>query len=375
MKRKRHTPDQVIALLRDAEADLAAGLNVEQVCKKLGVSQQTYFRWKSQYGGAKAASMKRLKELEAENKRLKKAVADLTLEKQILKEGARGKLLTPARRRSAVKHVQRTLGTSERFSCSTVHQARSTQRYEPQKRSQVEALVQRMLELSGKHPRYGYRRIWSLLRREGFAVNRKRVHRLWRLNGLKVPQRRKKKRALGQGSNGCATKRAEHRNHTWAWDFIHDRTSNGRSLKWISVVDEFTREFLVLEVGRSQKATDVIEAISEAMKRQGAPRHIRSDNGPEFIAKALRKWLSRAKVETLYVEPGSPWQNGYAESFHAKLRDELLEQEMFGSVEEAKLLSRRWSWEYNHQRPHSALGYRTPAEYAAETQTLIAAGT
>ncbi len=274
-----------------------------------------------------------------------------------------------------MNHVQHVLGASERKSCVAVEQHRSTQRYEPQMRSGKGELVNRMLALSGKHPRYGYRRIWSLLRREGFSVNRKRVHRLWKLNGLKVPQRRKKKRALGQGSNGCATKRAEHRNHTWAWDFIHDRTANGRSLKWISVVDEFTRECVVLEVGRSLKATDVIQAISEAMKRQGAPRHIRSDNGPEFIAKAIRRWLERANVETLYVAPGSPWQNGYAESFHARLRDELLEQELFESVQDAKLLSRRWSWEYNHQRPHSALGYRTPAEYAAETQTLIATGT
>ena len=254
-------------------------------------------------------------------------------------------------------------------------QARSTQRYAPQKRSGEEALVKRMLELSGKHPRYGYRRVWSLLRREGFKVNRKRVHRLWRLNGLRVPQRRMKKRALGQGGNGCAVRKAEHRNHTWAWDFIHDRTANGRPLKWISVVDEYTRECLVLEAGKSMKSTDVIDAISETMKRRGAPRHIRSDNGPEFIAKALRKWLSRASVETLYVEPGSPWQNGFAESFHARLRDELLEQELFGSVEEAKLLSRRWSWEYNQERPHSALGYRTPAEYAAEQPTLITTGT
>lgn len=232
-----------------------------------------------------------------------------------------------------------------------------------------------MHELSGRHPRYGYRRIWALLRREGFGVNRKRVQRLWRLNGLKVPQRRRKKRALGQGSNGCAVRRAEHKNHTWAWDFIHDRTSNGRSLKWISVVDEYTRECLVLEVGRSLTAVDVIDAIAESMKRRGAPKHIRSDNGPEFIAGALQRWLERAKVKTLYVAPGSPWQNGYAESFHARLRDELLEQEMFSSVEEAKLLSRRWQWEYNQERPHSALGYCTPAEYAAEQETLIAAGT
>jgi putative transposase len=256
-----------------------------------------------------------------------------------------------------------------------VSQARSTQRYQPRQRPAEEALVKRMLELSRKYPRYGYRRVWSLLRRDGFKVNRKRVHRLWKKHGLKVPQRRRKKRATGQGSNGCAVRRVEHMSDVWAWDFIHDRTTDGRALKWLSVVDEYTRECLVLEVRRSLTAAGVIEAIGEAMKRMGAPRHIRSDNGPEFIAKALKSWLSRAKVETLYVEPGSPWQNGYAESFHARLRDELLEQELWTSVEEAKLLSRRWQWEYNFERPHSSLGYRTPAEYAAESQTLITTGT
>jgi transposase InsO family protein len=229
--------------------------------------------------------------------------------------------------------VQRTLGASERKACETVNQSRSTQRYEPQKRSQEEALVKRMLELTHKHQRYGYRRVWSLLRRDGFKVNRKRVHRLWRKHVLKVPQRRRKKRATGQCSNGCAVRRVEHRNHVRAWDFIHDRTTDGKALKWLSVVDEYTRECLVLEVRRSWKATVVIEAIGEAMKRTGTPKHIRSDNGPEFISDALKSWLSRAKVETLYAEPGSPWQNGYAESLHASLSDELLEQELWTSVE------------------------------------------
>jgi len=271
-----------------------------------------------------------------------------------------------------VRHV---LGTSERRTCETSSQARSTQRYQPRQRPAEESLVKRMLELSRRHPRYGYRRVWSLLRRDGFRVNRKRVHRLWRKHGLKVPQRRKKKRATGQGGNGCAVRMVQHKDHVWAWDFVHDRTTDGKALKWLSVVDEYTRECLVLEVRRSLTADGVIEAISEAMKRRGAPKHIRSDNGPEFIAGALKSWLKRAKVETLYVEPGSPWQNGYAESFHARLSDELLEQELWTSVEEAKLLSRRWQWEYNFERPHSSLGYRTPAEYAAEDQTLITTGT
>lgn len=224
-----------------------------------------------------------------------------------------------------MKHVQRTLGESERKACETVNQCRSTQRYEPQKRSQEDALVARMLELACKHPRYGYRRVWSLLRRGGFKVKRKRVHRLWRKHGLRVPQRRRKKRATGQGSNGCAVRRVEHRNHLWAWDFIHDRTTDGKVLKWLSLVNEYARECLVLEVRRSLTAAGVIEAIGEAMRHQCPPRHIRSDSGPEFIADALKGWLQRAKAETLYLEPGSSWQNGYVESFHARLSDELLE--------------------------------------------------
>jgi putative transposase len=269
------------------------------------------------------------------------------------------------RRRKAVKYVRRVLGASERKACRTVRQYRSTQRYREKKRAGEEALEKRMLKLSAKKPRFGYRRIWYELTQEGFRVNMKRVYRLWRKNGLKVPQRKRKKRALGQGANGCAVKKAEHRNHVWAWDFVHDRTQDGRALKWLTVVDEYTRECVLLEVSRSMKAKDVIEHLAGAITRRGAPKHIRSDNGPEFIAKAIRKWLEKAKVETLYIEPGSPWQNGYAESFNARLSDELLLQELFGSVAEAKLLARRWQWEYNFERPHSSLEYRTPAAYAA----------
>lgn len=262
-------------------------------------------------------------------------------------------------------HVRHALGTSERRACQALGQPRSTQRYQPRQRLGEAELVKRMLALSARNPRFGYRRVWSLLRREGFDVNRKRVQRLWRLHGLKVPRRRRRKRAAGQGGNGCAVRRVGAANQVWAWDFVHDRTTDGRTLKWLSVVDEFTRECVVLEVRRSFKAVDVIEAVSQAMRRRGAPACIRSDNGPEFIARALRRWLGRAGVETLYVAPGSPWQNGYAESFHARLSDELLEQELWTGLAEARLLTRRWQWSYNVERPHSALGYRTPAEYAA----------
>jgi len=264
-----------------------------------------------------------------------------------------------------VVHVQKQLDVSERRACRAVDQARSSQRYRAAQRSGERELVAKMLQLVRRHPRYGYRRIWALLRAEGFKVNRKRVHRLWKQQGLKVPVKQHKKRRLGTSDNGIVRHRALHKDHVWAWDFIHDRTEDGRALKWLSVVDEYTRECLVLEVRRSFKSSDVIDALKELFAIRQAPLHIRSDNGPEFIAQAIQSWLSSARVETLYIEPGSPWENGYAESFHGRLRDELLEAELFTCLAEAKMLSMQWRLEYNHRRPHSSLGYRTPASFAA----------
>jgi putative transposase len=222
-----------------------------------------------------------------------------------------------------------------------------------------------MLELVRRHPRYGYRRVWALLRMEGWLANRKRIWRLWKIEGLKVPQKRRKRMRLGTSDNGCIRRRAERKDDVWAWDFIFDRTENGRSIKWLSVIDEFTRECLVLEVNRTMTANDVVDVLIDLAALRGLPRHIRSDNGPEFIAGAIRSWLAGAKVQTLYIEPGSPWENGYAESFHSRLRDELLDVEVFMSLAEAKALAMAWRLEYNHRRPHSSLKYQTPAAFAA----------
>ncbi len=242
-------------------------------------------------------------------------------------------------------------------------QQRSTQRRLPRKTKEGEArLVARMLELVRKHPRYGYRRIWALLRREGWRVNRKRVHRLWRRQGLKVPRKQRKKRRLGSSANSCVRRPAEHKDHVWAWDFLHDRTSDGRALKWFTLVDEYTRECLALEVGRGMTAKAVGAVLAAVVQERGAPAHIRSDNGPEFIAQAIRSWMAGAGLETLYIEPGAPWENGYAESFNSKVRDELLNAEEFASLLEAQVLGKEWKRGYNHERPHSSLGYRTPAE-------------
>lgn len=236
-------------------------------------------------------------------------------------------------------------------------QPRMTQRYQTQRADDEGALVKRIHELVGQHPRYGYRRIWAILKyQEGWRVNRKRIWRLWQQEHLKVPQRQHKKRRLGISDNSIIRQKAIQKDDVWAIDFIFDRTANGRSIKWLSVIDEYTRECLALEVSRSMNARDVIDILNELMQIRGVPRNIRSDNGPEFIAEAIKNWLATSGSKSLYIEPGSPWQNGYAESFHARLRDELLNAEIFTTVAEARALATRWRLDYNHRRPHSSLG-------------------
>lgn len=274
-------------------------------------------------------------------------------------------MVSPTRRREAVGHLRLSHGVSERRACKVVHQPRSSQRYRPRKKGDEATVVARMHELVRRHPRFGYRRIHALLCRAGFKINRKRVWRLWKQECFKVPQKQVKKRRLGTSDNGIVRRAAEHVDHVWAWDFIHDRDERGRPLKWLSIVDEFTRECLALEVGRSFKSGDVLDVLRELFVLRGVPGFIRSDNGPEFIAKAIRGFLGQACVGPLYIEPGSPWQNGYAESFHGRVRDELLDAELFADLAEAGSLACQWKNDYNHRRPHSSLGYVTPAEYAA----------
>jgi transposase InsO family protein len=274
-------------------------------------------------------------------------------------------VVTAAQRRQAVRHLREAFGVSERRACRVLGQPRSTQRQKPKAKEEEGRLVARMLELVRQHPRYGYRRIWALLRREGWRVNRKRVHRLWRQQGLKVPRKQRKKRRLGSSANSCVRRPAEHKDHVWAWDFLHDRTTDGGPLKWFTLVDEYTRECLALEVRRGMTAKAVTEVLAGVVRQRGVPAHIRSDNGPEFIAKAIRAWMAGAGLETLYIDPGAPWENGYAESFNSKVRDELLNAEEFASLLEARVLGQEWKQAYNHERPHSSLGYRTPAEFGA----------
>jgi transposase InsO family protein len=276
--------------------------------------------------------------------------------------------VSPARRRQAVERVVKALGVSERRACRALGQPRSTQRYSGTGPERDEALLLRIRDLAREHPRYGYRRITALLRREGWSVNRKRVHRLWRREGLKVPQVQRKRRRLGHGENGCTRRRAERPNHVWSYDFILDQTADGRPLKILPIVDEYTRECLTIEVERGMTAEDVVSTLEYLFEVRGVPGHIRSDNGPEFIACAVKGWLARRGAGPLYIEPGSPWENAYSETFNSRLRDEVLDREVFETLTEAKVLLEDHRLDYNHRRPHSSLGYRTPAEFAVACQ-------
>ena len=219
--------------------------------------------------------------------------------------------MSPSRRRVAVEGLRKRFSIFERRACKTLDQPRSTQRYEPQPRGDKAALVRRMLELARRRPRWGYRRTAWLLRQEAWQASDTRIYRLWRREGLKVPQKRRKKRRLGTSENGCVRRRAEHRDHVWCWDFVFDHTASGSQLKWLSIVDEHTRECLSLKVDRSITSEDVIDTLAELFAMRGVPKCIRSDNGPEFVAQAIRAWLRQVDVETLYIEPGSLCENGY----------------------------------------------------------------
>jgi transposase InsO family protein len=240
-------------------------------------------------------------------------------------------------------------------------QSRSSQRREPAIRSDEPRLVVRIVELALKYGRYGYRRITALLRREGWRVNFKRVERLWRREGLKVPERQPKRSRLWLNDGSCVRLRPQHQNHVWSYDFVQDRTHDGRPLKILTVIDEHTRECLALHVGRVLRSEHVLDVLADLFVERGAPEYIRSDNGPEFTANAVREWLPRVGTQTLYIEPGSPWENGYNESFNGTLRDELLDGEIFYTLEEARTVIEWYRAEYIHFRPHSSLGYRAPA--------------
>jgi putative transposase len=265
-----------------------------------------------------------------------------------------------------VEYVCKKLRVSQRRACQVLGQARTTHRRELSPPSDEKQLTQDIIGLATKYGRYGYRRITALLNNpeRGWKVNHKRVERIWRKEGLKVPKKQPKRGRLWINDGSCIRLRPEHKDHVWSYDFMIEHTTNGRAFKILNIIDEFTRECLSIKVERKIKSQDVIDQLFYLFLFRGIPEHIRSDNGPEFTSKAVRKWLNRLGVKTLFIERGSPWENGYIESFNGKMRDELLDREIFTTLEEAKVLIEGWRREYNQVRPHGSLGYRPPAPEA-----------
>jgi len=262
------------------------------------------------------------------------------------------------------------LGVSERRACRVLGQHRATQRHHANPRVDAAPLTAAIVDLATQYGRYGYRRITALLRQTGWTVNAKRVARIWRQEQLKVPHRQPKRGRLWLNDGSCIRLRPEYPNHVWAYDFMTDRTHDGKAFRLLTVLDEFTRECLAIVVARRLTADDVLATLTRLFVERGVPAHLRSDNGPELCAKVVRGWLHWLGVQTLFIEPGSPWENGYNESFNGKLRDELLDRELFFTLREAQILIERWRQHYNGIRPHSALGYRPPAPEARAFPTL-----
>ncbi|MDP6680655.1 MAG: IS3 family transposase [Pelagibacteraceae bacterium] len=358
---KRHKPEEIVTKLRQVEVLLGQGVARIEAIRQISIAEQTYYRWRKHYGGMGKGQLKELKRLQKENERLRRAVSDLTLDKLILAEAAPGKLLSPARRRDCIDRVCDKLKVSERRICRVLGQHRSTQRHVPRGQADEARLVTDMIELTRQYGRYGYRRIAALLRDAGWHVNDKRIERLWRREGLKVPRKQPQKGRLWLNDGSCVRLRPQYRDHVWSYDFVHHRTDDGRSFRTLNIIDEYSRECLAIRVKRKLNSTDVIDTLTDLFILRGIPAYIRSDNGPEFVAQAVRDWIKAVGAKTAYIEPGSPWENGYCESFNARFRDECLNGEIFYTLKEAQIIIEQWRRHYNTVRPHSALGYRPPA--------------
>ena len=257
--------------------------------------------------------------------------------------------------------VMRVLKVSERRACKTIGQIRSTQRYEKVPNQEQAKLEERVIGLASEYGRYGYRQVTNLLNMEGFDVGKDRVFSIWQREGLKVPQKPPKRSRLWLVDGSCIRLRPEYKNHVWSYDFVSEQTHDGRRFKILNIIDEFTRECLASHVARRIKSQDVILVLADLFLKYGIPKHIRSDNGPEFIAKKLVAWIKNLEIQPLFIQPGSPWENGYCESFNGKMRYEFLDGEIFYSLLEAKILIERWRTIYNTKRPHSSLGGRPSA--------------
>ncbi|MFW8630838.1 IS3 family transposase [Vibrio natriegens] len=365
--KKRFNEQQIIAILKEAEA----GIPARELCRKHGISDATFYTWRKKYAGLDVSEARRLKALEDENARLKKLLAETLLDAEALKIALSPKVLTVEDKRKAVKVIQKGTQLSERRACLLVGIQRASLRYQPQANREDDKLQARIKELALERRRFGYRRIHRLLKREGFDVNHKRVYRLYCELGLTVSKRRRRK-------SQCVEREPlllpSVPNHTWSMDFVMDALSNGRRIKCLTIVDDYTKECLDIPVATGISGDEVVITLESIAAFRGYPEAIRTDQGPEFTGKALDQWAYQHGVILKLIQAGKPTQNAYIESFNGKFRDECLNEHWFRDLSHARDLISLWRMDYNENRPHSALGYLTPSEFAATTRTARNSG-
>ncbi|WP_334166218.1 IS3 family transposase [Tepidimonas sp.] len=358
MKRVRFSEEQIIGVLKEAEA----GAKTADLARRHGVSEATIYNWKAKYGGLEVSEARRLRELESENAKLKRLLADAMLDNVALKDLLFKKVVTPAAKREAAAHLQACHGMSERRACRVIDADRKSVRYRSA-RDDDGALREKLRELANQRRRFGYRRLHILLRREGVMINRKKTQRLYREEGLAVRRRRSRKRAVGTRAPAPVLALP---NQRWSLDFVHDQMASGRRFRVLNVVDDVTRECLAAVPDTSISGRRVVRELTRLIAERGKPGMIVSDNGTELTSNAVLAWCGEIGVEWHYIAPGKPMQNGYVESFNGRMRDELLNETLFLSMAHARVEIAAWVEDYNRERPHSSLGYATPAAFAAE---------
>ncbi|QBC31820.1 IS3 family transposase [Pandoraea sp. XY-2] len=365
MKKSRYSDEQIVRILREADRDA-----IPEVAKRNGVSEASIYAWRKRFGEMVSDDVKRLKTLEAENARLKKMVAERDLEIEVMREIS-GKKVVSAQVRCEQARFAMARGLSQRRACALMQVSRLSLSYTLKMPSKNAPVIEAMRTLSGHYPRFGSRRIRVLLGREGIVIGKDRCASLWAKAGLQVPKKRRRRRISGARPRPHAPAA---RNSVWCYDFVFDACANGQQVKCLTVVDEYTRECLAIDVAGSIRSRRVIEVLSRLISVHGAPRYLRSDNGPEFVSTALLKWAVQENIETALIDPGKPWQNGTNESFNGKFRDECLAMEWFRNRIEAKIVIEDWRTHYNEVRPHSSLQCLTPAEFRRASECSSTTG-
>ncbi|QNQ41347.1 IS3 family transposase [Brucella intermedia] len=356
MKKQRFTEERIIAVLKEQEA----GMKVADLCRKYGISDATFYNWKAKYGGMEVSEAKRLKALEEENAKLKKLLAEQMLDAAALRELLSQKMVGPAAKRDAVAHLKDIMGLSERRACQIVSADRKMIRYRSCRPPEVE-LRAKLRDLANERRRFGYRRLFVLLRRDGEPSGVNRIYRLYREEGLSVRKRKARRRAVGTRAPILVEAKA---NARWSLDFVHDQFACGRRFRILNIVDDVTRECLAAIPDTTITGRRVARELTTLIERRGKPGMIVSDNGTELTSNAILAWSKDHKVEWHYIAPGKPMQNGYVESFNGRMRDELLNESLFFGLDHARSAIAQWADDYNNFRPHSSLGYQTPAVYA-----------